>query len=70
VIDFVLPEACEAQMRVFSTDGREILRMSKHYPAGPNAELIQLDPADPKGILYYELITPFGALIRKMISLE
>ncbi|MBK6903265.1 MAG: hypothetical protein IPH04_10770 [Saprospirales bacterium] len=31
-IGFVLPEACEVQLRVFNMDGMELWRVSKTYP--------------------------------------
>ncbi len=38
-IGFVLPEACEVQLRVFNMDGMELWRVSKTYPAGNNTEI-------------------------------
>ncbi len=64
-IGFRLPGACEAQLRVLDVQGREIWRSSKHYPAGTHEEVIFLE--NTSGVLYYELVTPFGLLTRKMV---
>lgn len=63
-IGFVLPQACDAQLRVFDATGHELLRLNKTYPAGYSEEAVRLDAV---GILYYELNTPFGSLTRRMI---
>ncbi len=69
VIGFVLPEACNAQLRVLDLSGRELLRLDKNYPAGYNEETLELRELGVSGILSYELTTPFGKLTRKMTGL-
>jgi hypothetical protein len=69
-IGFVLPEACDAQLRVLDVNGRELLRSSKTYPGGANTETLQLAGISAAGVLYYELVTPFGVLTRKMVKSE
>ncbi|MCE7926844.1 MAG: hypothetical protein DYG98_27730, partial [Haliscomenobacteraceae bacterium CHB4] len=32
VISFLLPEACEAQLRIYDASGRELWRVDKYYP--------------------------------------
>lgn len=64
-IGFILPESCDAQLRVLDAAGRELLRIDKTYPAGYQEESIRVEPAS--GILYYELTTPFGQLSRRMV---
>lgn len=66
-IGFVLPQPCDAQLRVFDATGRELFRLNKAYPAGYSEEIIRLD-ASAAGILYYELTTPFGQLARRMVN--
>lgn len=67
-IGFVLPEACEAQLRVFDVHGRLVLTQKGTFAAGYNEQQIQ--PGDSgNGVLYYELTTPFGVLSKKMASL-
>jgi len=66
-IGFVLPQACDTQLRVFDATGRELLRLNKAYPAGYSEETVRLDAA-ATGILYYELTTPFGQVARRMIN--
>jgi len=63
-VSFLLPGACAAQLRVLDINGRELLHLHKNFPAGLNDEVIQLSGAT--GVLYYELITPYGKLTRKM----
>ncbi|MBK9335173.1 MAG: HYR domain-containing protein [Lewinellaceae bacterium] len=64
-IGFVLPQACDAQLRVFDATGRELFRLNKAYPAGYSEETVRVNAA--AGILYYELTTPFGQLARRMV---
>ena len=70
VIGFVLPDACDAQLRVFDATGRELWRLSQNYPAGYHEADIHFDRALPAGILYYELTTPFGQLTRRMVTMR
>ncbi len=65
VISFVLPEACDAQLRVLDLTGRELLRIRGNYAAGYNEERVQVQAS---GVLVYELSTPFGVMTRKMIK--
>ena len=67
-IGFILPKACEAQLRVFDVNGRELLRIDRAYPAGYSEEAIRLD-GTAAGLLYYELTTPDGTLTKKMMIL-
>jgi hypothetical protein len=64
-IGFVLPEACEATLRVFDTGGRLLTERSGWYPAGRNTEDFDFGSEAP-GVLYYELTTQFGVLAKKM----
>lgn len=68
VIGFVLPEACEAQLRVFDVSGRVLAERKAQYPAGRSEETIKLDGVS--GVLWYELTTPFGIVTKKMVGLE
>ncbi len=64
-IGFVLPAACEARLRIVDVSGRVITERTAQYPAGTHAELFELDGAS--GVLYYELITPFGTQTKRML---
>jgi hypothetical protein len=64
-IAFTLPEACEAQLRIFDVAGRLLAERKGQYPAGRSEERFELPAA--AGMLYYELSTPFGVLSRKMM---
>ncbi|GAB4496711.1 MAG: hypothetical protein OHK0019_28940 [Saprospiraceae bacterium] len=65
-IGFVLPESCEAQLRIYDVSGRVLAEKKAQYTAGRHEETFDLDRAT--GVLYYELITPFGVLTKKMVS--
>ena len=67
-IGFVLPEACEAQLRVYDASGRVLFAQQKYYPAGKHEELFEASNAS--GVLWYELTTPSGVLTRKMTAVE
>lgn len=67
-IGFVLPESCTAQLRVLDVNGREVWKTNRAYPKGNNTETLRLDGISATGILYYELVTPFGVLTRKMVK--
>lgn len=67
-IGFILPGACDAQLRVYDLSGRELLRIDRAYPAGYSEETIRLDGATASGVLYYELTTPWGVQARKMLA--
>jgi hypothetical protein len=65
-IGFVLPENCEAQLRVFDVSGRVLFSQKKNYAAGRQEETLELVGAN--GVLWYELVTPFGILTKKMVA--
>ncbi|GAB4496704.1 MAG: hypothetical protein OHK0019_28920 [Saprospiraceae bacterium] len=65
-IGFVLPESCEAQLRIFDVSGRMLAERKGQYPAGRNEETFDLETAS--GVFYYELTTPFGVLAKKMAA--
>lgn len=67
-IGFVLPESCEAQLRILDVSGRVLFSQKKNYAAGLNEETIELDGAS--GVLWYELTTPFGILTKKMVATQ
>jgi hypothetical protein len=64
-IGFVLPGACDTQLRIFDINGRLVTEMHKSYPSGYQQETFDLK--GQSGVLYYELTTPFGVLAKKMI---
>ncbi|MBK7936522.1 MAG: hypothetical protein IPJ82_05310 [Lewinellaceae bacterium] len=65
-IGFVLPEACEVQLRVFDVSGSMLAEHKGQYPAGKNEERFELNVTT--GLLYYELTTPFGVWAKKMVA--
>ena len=65
-IGFVLPEACEAHLRIFDVSGRMLTERKAQYPAGKHEETFDLQGAS--GMLYYVLTTPYGIATRKMAA--
>ncbi len=68
IVGFLLPESCNARLRVFDASGRELIRIDKTYPAGYSEETLRINQAS--GVLYYELTTPFGLLTRRMVAAQ
>jgi hypothetical protein len=69
-IGFVLGEPMHARLRVFDLTGRLIFERAANYPAGYQAVDFQLESSADRGLLLYELTTPFGTQTRKMIGGE
>ncbi|MCW5922183.1 MAG: HYR domain-containing protein [Saprospiraceae bacterium] len=67
-IIFVLPEACEAELRVLDVTGRLLRAYNAYYSAGTHQITFELNDASATGLLYYELITPYGKLSKKMVA--
>ena len=64
-IGFILPDACEAQLRIFDVSGRLLMERVAQYPAGKQEEVFDLTGFT--GVLYYELVTSFGTLGKRML---
>jgi len=69
-IGFILPEACEAQIRVLDVSGRLVAEQKQWFATGYNEVKLVLDGYASEGVLYYELTTPFGTLSKKMIMMR
>jgi hypothetical protein len=67
-IGFVLPDACDAQLRITDVSGRELASYNRTYSAGYHEIEFRMQNAVAYGVLYYELTTPFGKLTRKMVT--
>ena len=67
-IRFVLPEAADAELRISDSSGRVLLSEKKHYAAGPQEETLQLTGAS--GVLFAELVTEHGRVVRKMLAVR
>lgn len=67
MIGFILPEACEAQLRIYDASGRELWRVHKYYPGRYNTEQVRLDEVTVAGLLWYELTTPYGTQTKRMV---
>ncbi len=68
-IGFFLPEECEAQLRVFDAGGRLLREHSGWFPKGKNARDFDFSGVQ-SGVLYYELRTERGVLVKKMVLME
>ena len=66
-IGFVLPDACDATLRVFDTNGRLLREHSAFYAAGKHSEEFEFGDTGLEGVLYYELTTQYGVLAKKMV---
>jgi hypothetical protein len=67
-IGFVLPGACDAKLRIMDASGRELTHYDRSYTAGYHEIEFRMENAVSYGILYYELITPYGTLSKKMVT--
>lgn len=67
-IRFCLPEACTAQLRVLDANGREVFHTERFFPAGIHLEELKFNDL-PAGVLYCELVSPFGILTKKMTKI-
>jgi hypothetical protein len=70
VIGFILPEACNAQIRILDVSGRELANYDRQYSAGYHELEFRLANAALYGILYCELTTPQGTRSIKMIAVH
>ena len=65
-VAFVLPGACDVALRVFDTSGRLLQEHAGYYAAGRHRVEFDFGNEQAGGVLYYELTTPFGVLVKKM----
>ena len=64
---FMLPEAGEAELRVTDAVGRLLFLQKKFYAAGQQIETLRLEGV--RGVLFAELVTGQGSVVRKMLSI-
>jgi len=69
-IAFELPESMEASLNIYTASGRKLWVVKKYYSAGYNEEHIQMDGNLPAGVYFYELTTPKGSLVKRMILIK
>jgi len=67
-IGFILPEACEANIRILDISGRELALYSRHYTAGYHELEFRMQNAVSYGVLVCELVTPQGTRTIKMMT--
>ncbi|MBK8195324.1 MAG: HYR domain-containing protein [Lewinellaceae bacterium] len=66
-IGFILPEACEAELRVLDINGRLLHTEKAFFTAGAHMLNVDLSGETATGLMYYELITPYGKASKKMV---
>jgi hypothetical protein len=67
-IGFFIPRAGEAQLRIIDMSGRLIAETVCDCAAGYHSEQFDLGK-QPAGVYSYELTTPFGVIVKKMVKL-
>lgn len=67
-IGFILPEACEAQIRILDISGRVLTTYDRTYTAGYHELDFRMENAASYGVLFCELITPKGTRMIKMVT--
>jgi hypothetical protein len=65
---FVLPESGEAELRVTDAVGRLLFSQKKFYAAGLQIETLCLTGVS--GVLFAELVTEQGSMVRKMLAVK
>ncbi len=63
---FELTEAGDTELRISDTAGKLLFSQNKYYAAGRHEEILQLEGAT--GILFAELVTAQGNVVRKMLA--
>ncbi|HLP93480.1 MAG TPA: cohesin domain-containing protein, partial [Saprospiraceae bacterium] len=69
-ISFILPESCDAHIRIMDVSGREITTFDRKFAAGYHELDLRLEHAGSYGILFCELTTPQGKRTIKMITMD
>jgi hypothetical protein len=67
---FELPAPAEATLRVFDWSGRMMREHTGFFSAGSQAVELEFAAGSATGLLYCELTTPFGVLVRKMVAVR
>ncbi|MFN0176338.1 MAG: PKD-like domain-containing protein [Saprospiraceae bacterium] len=67
-IGFILPEACDAHIRILDISGRELTSYDRQYTAGYHELEFRMENAWSYGVLFCELVTPQGKRTIKMIT--
>ncbi len=65
---FVLPEAGEAELRISDAAGQLLFSQKKTYAAGRQQETLRLEGVS--GVLFAELVTGEGSVVRKMLAVR
>jgi len=67
-IGFILPEACEAHIRILDISGRVLANYDRNYTAGYHELDFRMENATSYGVLFCELVTPQGKRTIKMMT--
>ena len=70
VVPFSLPGSCTAQIRVIDANGRTVAEYKGWFKEGYNEQQFDLENNAGEGVFYYELVTPYGTLARKMVRIK
>ena len=68
-INFNLPEASEATLKVFDANGRVLFTQTGNYERGIHTITLEKSTLNAVGILYYQLETPTDSAMRKMVKI-
>jgi hypothetical protein len=68
-LHFELPEAGEAELRVYDVSGRLLLSMRKYYNAGVQKELLELDES-AVGVLFVELLSSGEKVTQRLVKMD
>jgi hypothetical protein len=63
---FMLPESGQVDLRISDTTGRLLFSQHKFYAAGQQIETLRLEGVS--GVLFAELVTERGRVVRKMLA--
>jgi hypothetical protein len=67
-IGFIIPEACDAHIRILDISGRELTSYDRKYTAGYHELEFRMENAWSYGMLFCELVTPQGKRTIKMMT--
>ena len=66
-ISFNLPQSGEAMISIFDVSGRVVKEIKNDFSKGYNEVLISEEDITSKGVLFYQLKTADGSMIKKMV---
>ena len=70
VIKYQLPDNGQAQLNIFDMQGRKLKSIEESGQKGGNEWIVQRTDLPTGGVYYYQLKTPFGNVMKKMLVLD